>query len=220
MTQISLDPLDLAALLCSRVCHDVISPVGAIANGLEMLEDEKDPEMRAMALDLVKKSSAKASAQLQFCRLAFGAAGSAGADIDSGDAQNVANGLLVDDRTKIEWNVARAYMPKNKVKLLLNMCLIASKAIPRGGLLTVTVTGTGNETSARIEAAGPNLRLAHGVAQMLSGAPEGPVDAHSIQPYYAALVAKAAGMQVSARTENDKVVLEALPLAEDLALAS
>lgn len=220
MTQISLDPLDLAALLCSRVCHDVISPVGAIANGLEMLEDEKDPEMRAMALDLVKKSSAKASAQLQFCRLAFGAAGSAGADIDSGDAQNVANGLLVDDRTKIEWNVARAYMPKNKVKLLLNMCLIASKAIPRGGLLTVTVTGTGSETSARIEAAGPNLRLAHGVAQMLSGAPEGPVDAHSIQPYYAALVAKAAGMQVSARTENDKVVLEALPLAEDLALAS
>ena len=220
MTQISLDPLDLAALLCSRVCHDVISPVGAIANGLEMLEDEKDPEMRAMALDLIKKSSAKASAQLQFCRLAFGAAGSAGADIDSGDAQNVANGLLVDDRTKIEWNVARAYMPKNKVKLLLNMCLIASKAIPRGGLLTVTVTGTGNVTSARIEAAGPNLRLAHGVAQMLSGAPDGPVDAHSIQPYYAALVAKAAGMQVSARTENDKVVLEALPLAEDLALAS
>ncbi len=220
MTQVSLDPLDLAALLCSRVCHDVISPVGAIANGLEMLEDEKDPEMRAMALDLVKKSSAKASAQLQFCRLAFGAAGSAGADIDSGDAQNVANGLLVDDRTKIVWNMARAYMPKNKVKLLLNMCLIASKAIPRGGLLTVTVTGIGNETSARIEAAGPNLRLAHGVAQMLSGAPDGPVDAHSIQPYYAALVAKAAGMQVAARTENDKVILEALPLVEEMALAS
>jgi len=66
MTKITLDPLDLAALLCSRVCHDVISPVGAIANGLEMLEDEKDPDMRALALDLVKKSSAKASAQLQF----------------------------------------------------------------------------------------------------------------------------------------------------------
>ncbi len=217
MTQISLDPLDLAALLCSRVCHDVISPVGAIANGLEMLEDEKDPEMRAMALDLVKKSSAKASAQLQFCRLAFGAAGSAGADIDSGDAQNVASGLLVDDRTKIEWNVPRAYMPKNKVKLLLNMCLIASKAIPRGGLITVNVTGVGNDTSARIEASGPNLRLAHGVAQMLSGEPESPVDAHSIQPYYAALVAKAAGMQVSARTETDKVVLEAIPLANEIA---
>ena len=106
------------------------------------------------------------------------------------------------------------------MKLLLNLCLIASKAIPRGGLITVTVTGTGPETSARIEASGPNLRLAHGVAQMLSGAPDVAVDAHSIQPYYAALVAKAAGMQVSARTENDKVVLEALPLVEDLALAS
>lgn len=220
MTQISLDPLDLAALLCSRVCHDVISPVGAIANGLEMLDEVTDPETRAMALDLVKKSSAKASAQLQFCRLAFGAAGSAGADMDSGDAQNVASGLLADDRTQLQWNVPRAYMPKNKVKLLLNLCLIASKAIPRGGLISVTVTGTGAETTARIEASGPNLRLAHGVAQLLAGEAEATVDAHSIQPYYAALVAKAAGMQVSARAETDKVVLEALPIVEGLALAS
>ena len=220
MTKLSLDPLDLAALLCSRVCHDVISPVGAIANGLEMLDDEKDPEMRAMALDLVKKSSAKASAQLQFCRLAFGAAGSAGADIDSGDAQNVAAGLLADEKTRLNWQVPRAYMPKNKVKLLLNMCLIASKAIPRGGLLDVTVAGAGDQLSARIEASGPNLRLAHGVSAMLEGEAENGVDAHSIQAYYTSLVAQAAGMRVSARAEADKVVLEAKPLADDLALAS
>jgi len=220
MTKISLDPLDLAALLCSRVCHDVISPVGAIANGLEMLEDEKDPEMRAMALDLVKKSSAKASAQLQFCRLAFGAAGSAGADIDSGDAQNVAAGLIADEKTRLNWQVPRAYMPKNKVKLLLNLCLIASKAIPRGGIIEVNVTGAADQMSARVEASGPNLRLAHGVAAMLEGHADASVDAHSIQPYYAALVAQAAHMSISARTETDKVVLEAKPLAENMALAS
>ncbi|MCB1545033.1 MAG: histidine phosphotransferase, partial [Rhodoblastus sp.] len=95
----SLAPLDLAALLCSRVCHDVISPVGAIVNGLEVLEDEKDPDMRTFALDLIKKSARTASARLQFCRLAFGAAGSAGAAIDTGDAENVARGLIADDRT-------------------------------------------------------------------------------------------------------------------------
>ena len=127
----SLAPLDLAALLCSRVCHDVISPVGAIVNGLEVLEDEKDQDMRTFALDLIKKSARTASARLQFCRLAFGAAGSAGAAIDTGDAENVARGLIADERTKLEWNAPRILLPKNKVKLVLNMCLIAAAAVPR-----------------------------------------------------------------------------------------
>ena len=86
----SLTPLDLAALLCSRVCHDVISPVGAIINGLEVLDGEQDEEMRAVAMELIKKSAMSASARLQFCRLAFGAAGSFGALIDTGDAEKVA----------------------------------------------------------------------------------------------------------------------------------
>src|ERR1700757_4271473 len=93
-----LAPADLAALLCSRVCHDIVSPVGAIINGLEVLEDEKDAEMRGFALDLIKTSAEQASARLQFCRLAFGAAGSAGAAIDSGDAEMVARGLFGRER--------------------------------------------------------------------------------------------------------------------------
>ena len=117
MSVFSLDALDLAALLCSRVCHDVISPVGAIVNGLEVLEEEKDAEMRAFAIDLIKKSASTASARLQFCRLAFGAAGSAGASIDTGDAELVARGLLADERTKLEWNAPRVLMAKNNAWL-------------------------------------------------------------------------------------------------------
>src|ERR1700691_4975435 len=113
MTDFALSPLDLAALLCSRVCHDVISPVGAIVNGLEVLEEEKDADMRSFAIDLIKKSARTASARLQFCRLAFGAAGSAGASIDTGDAENVARGLLGDEKTKLEWDVPRILMPKD-----------------------------------------------------------------------------------------------------------
>ncbi len=84
---IVLESLDLAALLCSRVCHDLISPVGAIVNGLEVLEEENDEETKTFALDLIKRSARTASAKLQFCRLAFGAAGSAGVQIDVGDAE-------------------------------------------------------------------------------------------------------------------------------------
>src|SRR5665213_407794 len=95
---ISIGALDLAALLCSRVCHDLISPVGAIVNGLEVLDEDKDEETKTFALDLIKKSAQQASAKLQFCRLAFGAAGSAGAQIELGDAEKVARGLIEDDK--------------------------------------------------------------------------------------------------------------------------
>src|SRR6201993_4411165 len=104
---LTLEALDLAALLCSRVCHDLISPAGAIVNGLEVLEESKDEETRTFALDLIKKSARIASAKLQFCRIAFGAAGSAGAQVDLGDAENVARGFVDDGKTKLVWNLPR-----------------------------------------------------------------------------------------------------------------
>ena len=102
----TIESLDLAALLCSRVCHDLISPVGAIVNGLEVMEDDNDQETKTFAMDLIKKSVRQASAKLQFCRIAFGAAGSAGAQIDIGDAEKVARGFLEDDKTKIDMEFA------------------------------------------------------------------------------------------------------------------
>ena len=101
------DALELAALLCSRVCHDLISPVGAIVNGLEVLDDDPKPEDREFALDLIRKSAKTASARLQFCRLAFGAAGSSGAQIDLGDAQTMARGHIEDGKCSITWKCPR-----------------------------------------------------------------------------------------------------------------
>ena len=212
MPTISLDPLDLAALLCSRVCHDVISPVGAIVNGLEVLEDEKDADMRGFALDLIKKSAHTASARLQYCRLAFGAAGSAGASIDTGDAENVARNLLGDGRTRLDWHAARVLMPKNKVKLILNMCLIAAAAIPRGGVLAVTIGADGD--SFEVSAQGTNAKVAAHVPALLERAPDGGnVDAHGIQAFYTGLVAHACGMALDVSMSPDHVVLSARPAA-------
>ncbi|MBN9083536.1 MAG: histidine phosphotransferase [Rhizobiales bacterium 62-17] len=212
MPTFSLDALDLAALLCSKVCHDVISPVGAIINGLEVLEEEKDAEMRKFANDLIRKSAHTASAKLQFCRLAFGAAGSAGASIDTGDAEQVARNLLADDRLKFEWVGTRQLMPKNKVKLILNLCLIASACIPRGGLLRVVISGENDTTNVALEASGPNLRLANGVPALLAGEPEtGNIDAHGIQAYYTGLVARACDMHVEIAVTPEKVSIDARP---------
>ncbi len=219
MTTVSLAPLDLAALLSSRICHDVISPVGAIVNGLEVLEGEQDAEMRSIAMDLIKKSAVSASARLQFCRLAFGAAGSLGASVDTGDAENVARGLIANERTGLRWNAERRLAPKNVVKLLLNLCLIAAGAAPRGGTLTVDLEGEGDTLTMKVEAKGPNARLSHASAGFLSGAPVETVDAHSIQPYYTTLLARECGMAIKVSTAPEVVTLTAAPASRFAALA-
>jgi histidine phosphotransferase ChpT len=202
---ISIGALDLAALLCSRVCHDLISPVGAIVNGLEVLDEDKDEETKTFALDLIKKSAHQASAKLQFCRLAFGAAGSAGAQIELGDAEKVARGLIEDGKTTIVWNLPREFVPKNRAKLLLNMLMVAVGTIPRGGTLTVDPADGGY----RVAAAGLNARLSPVAAELLAGSPAHPVDAHAIQPVYTGILARDCGLTVSAAAEGDAVVVTA-----------
>ena len=213
MSVLALDALDLAALLCSRVCHDVISPVGAIVNGLEVLEDEKDEDMRGFALDLIKRSAHTASARLQFCRLAFGAAGSAGASIDTGDAEKVVRGLVEDEKMKVVWTAPRLLMPKNKVKLVLNLCLIAAATVPRGGVIEVRIIGDGGDTTEiRLDAKGPNARLAHHVPALVAGQPENDsVDAHGIQAFYTGLVARECHMDVRIEAQADGVSIAATP---------
>lgn len=202
--------LDLAALLCSRVCHDLISPVGAIMNGLEVMEEGKDEETSKFAMDLIKKSARTASAKLQFCRLAFGAAGSAGAQIDTGDAEKVTRGLMEDEKTKLAWNLPRVLLAKNRVKLLLNMMLLAAQAIPRGGQLTVDPVGEGDTIGFRVSANGTNAKIPQAIPPLLSGTPgEHAVDAHAIQPFYTGLLAKNCGLTVGMALEGDVVVVSA-----------
>lgn len=203
------DILELAALLCSRVCHDLISPVGAIVNGLEVIDDNPKPEDREFALDLIRKSARTASARLQFCRLAFGAAGSAGAQIDLGDAQNMARGHIEDAKTSIAWNLPRVLLPKNRVKLLLNMMIIAQQTIPRGGVLTVNPIGDGDAMSFRLMATGLNARLPQNIADILSGAHAAAIDAHAVQPYYTRLLAQACGLTVTLAVEAEGISVTA-----------
>jgi histidine phosphotransferase ChpT len=210
MSESSIEALDLAALLCSRVCHDLISPVGAIVNGLEVLEEEKDEATKEFALDLIKKSARTASAKLQFCRIAFGAAGSAGAQIDLGDAESISRGFLEDDKTKLAWNLPRALSPKNRVKLLLNMLVIAGQAIPRGGRISVDPVGSGESMGFKVTAAGTNAKVPPAVPALLTGEGSGEgVDAHRIQPFYAGLLARACGVKATIAMDGEAVVVTA-----------
>ena len=207
--RVELDGLDLAALLCSRVCHDIISPVGAIINGLEVLDEDNGEEMREFAFSLIRKSAGQASAKLQFARLAFGAAGSAGAEIDLSDAEKVARGYMQGEKAEFAWESPRVLMPKNLVKLLLNLILLAATAIPRGGLVKVTVEGSAPPRFV-LRSSGPSARVPPAFEKLVPGDIAGiPVDAQSVQAYYAGALARACNMAVVARLDGEDVVVEA-----------
>jgi histidine phosphotransferase ChpT len=201
---IAIGALDLAALLCSRVCHDLISPVGAIVNGIEVMEEDKNEETKTFALDLIKKSAYQASAKLQFCRLAFGAAGSAGAQIDLGDAEKAARGLIEDGKTTLVWNLPRELLAKNRVKLLLNMLLIGTGSISRGGTLTVDPVAGGDGLAGFVlTASGLSAKLNPTIAELLAGNSAHPVDAHAIQPVYTGILARDCGLVLTAAVDGD-----------------
>src|SRR4029079_612677 len=122
---IEMNDLDFAALLVSRVCHDLVSPVGAVVNGLEVLEDETDLAMRAEALRLVAASAEQAAARLQFCRIAFGAAGSAGAELDLAEVGRIMAGLLKGGKVELFWQAHAANWPKGWANRLLTTGLSA-----------------------------------------------------------------------------------------------
>jgi histidine phosphotransferase ChpT len=206
----ALGDLELAALVSSRICHDVINPVSAISNGLEMLDDESDQAMRDAAMDLIRKSAVQASAKLQFARLAFGAAGSAGAEIDLRDAEKVARDFVSGSgKHQVAWQGPAVTLPKNKVKLLLNLVALGVIALPRGGTINVAIGGTPPAVSFIVRAKGDAARLTDQVRSLLSGTNGVAVDAHSIQPYYARRIAAAAGMIVTADARDGEVELKA-----------
>jgi histidine phosphotransferase ChpT len=203
----TLSAPDLAALLCSRVCHDIISPVGAINNGLELL-DEGGADQDAM--NLIRQSAKNASARLQFARIAFGAAGSAGMQIDTGDAEAVTAAFIANEKPELVWNGSRALLPKNQVKLLLNLVLVALAAIPRGGKITVTLEDVQTQPKFTLASSGPMLRVPPKFLELHSGRkPEEPIDAHSVQPYYTLLLAREANMTISIHANAEEVVLTA-----------
>src|SRR5262252_10884427 len=133
--------LELAALISSKICHDVIGPVGAIYNGLEILDEDDDAEAKSYAMDVIRNVTEQASARLQFARFAFGAAGSAGAQIDLATAEQISRGLLGKGKHKLTWRAKPGPVAKDKVKLLLNLVASAVTALPRGGDIDVVVDG-------------------------------------------------------------------------------
>lgn len=173
-----MNAVDLASLLCSRLCHDLMSPVGALSNGIELLNDEDDPAMKEKCLELLADSARTTANKLKFFRLAFGAAGGFGAEIDTAEAESVLRGLFgAEKRLELGWTVAEGKLPKGAVKLLLNLAMIAGDALVRGGRLDVGAESDGEAIELVIRGEGPRVLLDPLLRDTLTkGIGDGPVE--------------------------------------------
>ncbi|MDE2134739.1 MAG: histidine phosphotransferase [Alphaproteobacteria bacterium] len=186
-----MNDLEFSSYLVSRVCHDLVGPLGAVVNGLEVLEDERDHAMRADALKIVTSSAAQALARLQFMRIAFGAAGSAGAELDLGEVNRLVGGLLSGGKVAMHWEAPSTNWPKDWAKLVMNVALIAADCLPRGGTLRIETGSDAGVYGFKIVAAGQGARIVGGIERALRGetAEEG-YDARGVQPYLTYRLAK------------------------------
>ncbi len=203
--------LDLAALISSKICHDVIGPVGAIYNGLEILDEDDDLEAKSYALDVIRNVTEQASARLQFARFAFGASGSAGAVIDLGTAEQITRGYIGNGKHKLVWRGQPGHMSKDKVKLLLNLVASAITALPRGGEIDVSMGGTLEIPSFLIRCKGTGAKPPQYLTDFVIGQQPPALDAMSIQAYYTWRLAGTAGMRIEILKDDADILLSAKP---------
>lgn len=201
-----LTPAMLAALLCARICHDLVSPVGALGAALEVFDDEDNLDMRDDAIDLIRVSSRQASAKLQFLRLAFGAGGSSPGIISTQQIMGLADGVYGDAKASLNWNITAEGLDKPAARVLLNLIMLAVQAVPRGGDVNIEGTVQAGMTRLNLVSTGPKARLSESVVKGLAGqAPEEGWDGRTVQPFYVGMIAREASGRVEARLGEERV---------------
>ena len=214
-----MNAIDLASLLCSRLCHDLLSPVGAMNNGIELLADEQDPEMRERCLELLTESARASANKLKFFRLAFGAGGGFGDDIDTREAKSALEGLYgPEKRIALGWVVAGDRLPKGAVKLLLNLAMIAGDGLVRGGQLDIGVERSERSIEMVIRAEGPRVLVDPSLrATIVKGAAGGTVEPRAAGAWLAHELATEAGGSIQLSDLSAEVLVIGVTLPVGLA---
>jgi histidine phosphotransferase ChpT len=211
-----MDAIDLASLMCSRLCHDLLSPVGALNNGIELLADEQDPEMRERCLELLSESARASANKLKFFRLAFGAGGGFGETIDTREAHSALAGLYGSEkRIELGWLVPDDSLSKGAVKLLLNLAMIAGDALVRGGRLDIGAESAERSLELVIRAEGPRILLDPKLRETIAtGASGGEVEPRAAGAWLAHSLAAQAGGTIRLSDPGDEVLLIGVTLPQ------
>ena len=214
---LKLTASDLAALLCARICHDLVGPVGALVNGLDLLDDEDSADMHEDALDLIKVGTTQASAKLKFLRIAFGAGSSAPAIIASTELEDLCRGVYPDGKIVLDWQVEADGLDKPAARTLLNLVILATATVPLGGRVLVKASRSREAAKISLECTGRKARLEDEVTRPLAGkAPQDGFNGRNIQPFYTGMIVRETGGRIEAAVEGETVTFTAmLPLEQN-----
>lgn len=194
----------LTALVASRICHDMVEPMSAIIQGLEMIKDadgKTDPD----ALSLLDHGVGKAWAKLEFFRFAMaGAVAEGDSELEEGRA--VAVKLYSVLKPELVWSAPAVAMPRPAVRVIVNLLLIANECLPRGGKVEITAAKTEDGGEVIVAAAGPRAKLREATGLALRGEGE-ELTGHTIQPTLTGLLARQGGVTLAARESEEKVEL-------------
>lgn len=200
--------LRVAELLASRLCHDMVSPVGAVKTGVELFTEYGD-DADGETMGLITKSALQASEKLQFFRLAYGSAGTSASGVTIADAMALIKSVCGNQRTTIEGEALDNKPPLGAIKIMLNGAMLAGDCLPRGGVLKLSSNPEGADGyTVRVLAAGERA----GIDDELSGALSGETDAADLTPrsahaYYTSVLARSLDGGLAIETsQTDEIV--------------
>ena len=202
----SIDSASLVALVSSRICHDLVSPVSALMTALDILDDDHGADMREQAMELIRNSASQAGVKLEFMRATFGAGTIGVGDSDVGELRNLSERFFATQKPELKWALELPVIPRAAARLLMNLLLVGLDCLPRGGVLDVSGSQDGDKLHLSVCASGPRAALKPAVRAGLAGeTPEGGFDGRSVQPYLAYLAASGSRAELAARESEERV---------------
>ena len=193
--------VQISSLMSSRLCHDLVNPVGALNTGLDVLGEGGDPELQEHALALIKESTSKSIAILTLARLAYGSSGGFEGDLDMADAKAAAVAFYEHSKAELDWRLDAAALPNWQGRVLLNILIAVERCVPRAGSV-VTVSGPSPLT---VTATGPKVKFSDEMARAFTG------DDSDIQPkempaLLAAMIAETGGAKLDSTYQPDESI--------------
>lgn len=205
-----IEPSRLAAFIASRICHDLISPVASVNSALELLDEPGDADMKAQAEQLLQNGAESAGARIQLLRYAFGSAGLSDTAADRHEVRQIVEGFMKSHKPSVEWDINTEHFSCGHARVLMNLVIMATAAIPRGGVVTLGVQNDADGLKITAQAKGPKARLSDFVEATLDGkVPEEGWSARTIQPLFATMVASDLGGTISATAEDECITFTA-----------
>jgi histidine phosphotransferase ChpT len=201
-----IEPSRLAAFIASRICHDLVSPVASVNSALELLEDPGDPEMQEQAQQLLVNGAEAAAARIQLLRYAFGSAGLSNSAADRHEVKKIVESFMKSYKPRLEWHIDTEHFSCGHARVLMNLVILATGSIPRGGLVSLHVSHAGTALNVSARATGPRAKVSdYTLSTLRDEEPEEGWSARTIQPLFTKMVVGELGGTLDHTTAEEEV---------------